>query len=78
MKVQAAHRYRSRYSRVSMPWSGFLVPHLFAVHLNFFKRSKPDTTINPYPRFFGTITKRDFWKKNPESLLVTSQLGLKK
>ena len=34
--------------------------------------------LNPYPWIFGTITERVFWKKNPESTLVTSQLGLRK
>ena len=34
--------------------------------------------LNPYPVFFGTITERDFWKKNPKSSLVTSQLGPRK
>ena len=34
--------------------------------------------MNPYPVFFGTITESDLWKKNPESSLVTSQLGLRK
>ena len=34
-------------------------------------------TFNPYPGFFGTITERVFWKKNPDSSLVTSQLGLR-
>ena len=35
-------------------------------------------TFNPYPPFFGTITERTFWKKNPKTMLVTSQLGLGK
>ena len=34
--------------------------------------------FNPYPWIFGTITERVFWKKNSESALVTSQLGLRK
>ena len=36
------------------------------------------SVLNPYPRFFGTITERVFSKKNPDSSLVTSQLGLRK
>ena len=45
-----------------------------AVRLHLLK-SAP--SLNPYPVFFGTITERVFWK-NPDSSLVTSQLGLGK
>ena len=48
------------------------VPHL-TVHIGLELNH-----INPYPRFFGTITERVFWKKYPESSLVTSQLEIRK
>ena len=41
-------------------------------------RSSLRNDFNPYPWIFGTVTECVFWKKNPESSLVTSQLRLRK
>ena len=49
-------------------------------HISAMDRSKlgpwNENSLNAYAWIFGTITDRVFWKKNPESSLVTSQLGL--
>ena len=49
--------------------------HFWFDPVKFLSMKRP---FNPYPRFFGTITERVLWKKNPDSSLVTSQLGLRK
>ena len=37
-----------------------------------------DKGLDPYPWIFGIISERVFWKTNPESSLVTSQLDIRK